>query len=410
MNNYNDIQILRDLATKYLEIASLPIMQERRELWSRHNSLKSTRPLVLATYGMYNVWCRDIFNDSKMECIDPFYREFERWFKMHIFHHSYNDDFVFEPWVSVGAVNIEEGELLYGVDAEYQFFGQGSTFTWDPPIKEWSDLDKIKPLKHKINEKATQQRYEMLENAIGDIITVDRARGSAFRYFRADISTNIVRLRGLEQLMIDMYESPKELHQMLSIMQKAILEAQDTAEKNGDYSLSNHENQDSVYSEELEWPKPNSGPRKRKDLWYYCAAQEFTLISPDMHDEFMLQYQLPIVEKWGLSAYGCCEDLTRKIDILRKIKNLRQIAVAPTANVAKCAEQIGKDYVISWRPNPSDMICMDFNKSKIKQILKDNIATLKGTNFHIHLKDIETVQGEYNRFSDWVQLVRDEIE
>ncbi|GAI58840.1 unnamed protein product [marine sediment metagenome] len=50
-------------------------------------------------------------------------------------------------------------------------------------------------------------------------------------------------------------------------------------------------------------------------------------------------------DKFGLVAYGCCEDLTYKVDMLRQIPNLRRIAVPPFADAAKCAEQIGRDYV-----------------------------------------------------------------
>jgi len=70
----------------------------------------------------------------------------------------------------------------------------------------------------------------------------------------------------------------------------------------------------------------------RAQLWGYMAAQEFTAVSPAMHEEFLLRYQLPILKQFGLVAYGCCEDLTKKIDMLRQLKNLRDIAVTPVAN------------------------------------------------------------------------------
>jgi hypothetical protein len=67
-----------------------------------------------------------------------------------------------------------------------------------------------------------------------------------------------------------------------------------------------------TYSMELRDPEANSGPVTRNKLWGYFAAQEFALISPEMHEEFMLNYQLPIMKNFGLTAYGCCEDLTRR--------------------------------------------------------------------------------------------------
>ena len=163
------------------------------------------------------------------------------------------------------------------------------------------------------------------------------------------------------------------------------------------------------YADELEPMRPNSGPRRRQDLWGFCAAQEFTLISPAFHDEFLFQYQMPIMAQFGLVHYGCCEDLTRKIDMLRQLKNLRSIAVTPTANVRRCAEQIGTDYVMSWRPNPTDMVCAGWDEARIRRIIRDGLAACRGGFVHIHLKDVETVQGDPTRLARWTRLVREVI-
>jgi hypothetical protein len=223
----------------------------------------------------------------------------------------------------------------------------------------------------------------------------------------ADISTHIAQLRGLEQLMMDMYESPAELHKLLAWMSAGILANQAATEAAGDISLTSGQNQCLTYCRELPRPQPNVTGISRKQLWAFCAAQEFTGISPAMHDEFLIRYQKPIVEQWGLSAYGCCEDLTTKIDMLRQIKNLRIIAVTPRANVRRCAEQIGTDYVISWRPNPTDMVCAGFDEAKIRRIIREGLAASRGCRIHIHLKDIETVEGDPTRLARWTQIVRD---
>ena len=125
-----------------------------------------------------------------------------------------------------------------------------------------------------------------------------------------------------------------------------------------------------------------------------------------MHDEFLLQYQKPIIEKWGLSAYGCCEDLTEKIDMLRQIRNLRIIAVAPRANVKRCAEQIGRDYVMSWRPNPADVICRGFDEAFIRRTIRENLAAARGCHVHINLKDVYTLEGDTTRLKRWMDVAR----
>jgi hypothetical protein len=406
-----DIQILRDLARQYAEIAADPIQDAKRDLWRKHNSLRPTRTPILATYGMWNVWCREVFGDQAMQCVDPFYRQHERWLRMQLFQYAVGDDSIQEPWITQGATEQASWRHIWGVNEGHTApQNEGDAWQFDPPIMEWSDMAKLSVPRHIIDEEDTARNVARLQEAVGDILEVNVERGGFFHGFVTDISTSIAGLRGLEQLMVDMYESPDELHKLLAFMRDGILAVQDEVEGTGDQGLISGQNQTLCYSEELEAPKANTRPRTRKDLWGFCAAQEYTLVSPTMHDEFLVRYQLPIMEKYGLMAYGCCEDLTNKIDMLRQFRNLRIIAVTPRANVARCAEQIGTDYVMSWRPNPTDMVCCGFDEGKIRRIIGEGMDAAKGCYTHIHLKDVETVEGEPERLKNWVRIVRDVVD
>ena len=129
-----------------------------------------------------------------------------------------------------------------------------------------------------------------------------------------------------------------------------------------------------------------------------------------LQEEFFLQYQLPVLAKFGLVAFGCCEDLTCKIDMLRKIPNLRRIAVAPFADAARCAKQIGQDYVLSYRPSPADMVSYGFDRDRIRSILRRELEACKDTHVDITLKDVETVQADPARVQNWVQVTREVID
>jgi hypothetical protein len=405
----SDLSILRGLAKQYRDLAELPVQEERRQLWRAHNSLKPTRPLVLATYGMWNVWCREVFGDAQMCCADPFLREHERTLRMQIFHHSVGDDYILEPWITQRAAVAGEWRALWGVkEGNHPANVEGGAWSFDPPIKDWSDLSKLIKPPHIIDEKKTAQDVARLRDALGEILPVNVDRTPACSNFMADISTSIAGLRGLEQLMLDMFDSPEQLHKLLAFMRDGILENQQAAEDAGDFSLTSGQNQCMPYAEELESPCANSGPRQRRQIWGFFAAQEYTLISPKMHDEFLLQYQLPIMKQFALTHYGCCEDLTSKIDMLRQVPNLRIIAVAPRAHLKRCAEQIGKDYAISWRPNPADMVCAGFDEDRIRKTIRDGINICKDQYMHLHLKDIETVEGDPTRLAKWVKIVREE--
>jgi hypothetical protein len=409
MSRQEDIDVLRKLAARYAEISALPVQEEKRKLWTDHFSLKPTQVPILATYGMWNVWCREVFGDDKMECEDSFYRNFERDLKMRIFQHEVvGDDFIQEPWITLGAAVKGGWGNLWGVEETmHRSDEDGGAAYYDPPLKSWDDVSKLRMTHHEIDETATALNIEKLSEALGGILPIDVQRTPAHIGFMADISTSINKLRGMEQFMLDMYESPEELHRLLAFMRDGILKNNQEAEDAGDFSLTSGQNQAMCYANGLERPRPNSGARKRKDIWGFCAAQEFTLISPEFHEEFMFQYQLPIYEHFGMVHYGCCEDLGRKIGMLRKLKNLRSIAVTPVANVRLCTEQIGTDYAISWRPNPTDMVCCGYDEDRIRRIIGDGLSACRGGSLHIHLKDVETVEGDPARLTRWVKLIRE---
>ena len=398
-----DRTILRDLAQHYLEVCNRPVQAERRRLWRQHNSLKWTRPLI---YVRAFAW-REM-PESRCQCSDPFLRTYEDFFRNRLFWDSLDDDSVFEPWVTVQAVYRCVG---WGVSGErHRSEEERGSFKVAYPLKQSEDIALLRAPWHEINEEETARNVGRLADAIGDIITINVDRGPAYRMWSGDISTDLGYLRGIEHFMLDMYDRPEWLHQLVAFMRDGILRTHEQAEAAGDWGLCAHQNQAMPYAEELPDPAANVNGVKRKQLWGFMAAQEFALVSAKMHDEFLLQYQLPILREFGLVAYGCCEDLTRKIDILRQIPNLRRIAVSPFADAARCAEQIGTDYVLSYRPSPADMVGYGFDEERIRSILRRDLQACKTCHTDITLKDVETVQGDPQRVRRWVQITRQVIE
>jgi hypothetical protein len=406
-----DIQILRDLAREYADLAADPVNDERRRLWSAHFSLKRTRVPILVDYGMWNVWCREVFGDDAMRCEDPFLRERERRLRMRVFQASIDDDSILEPWITEPAVHATQagiyGEAWGAEVRRTEPSLEGGSWKSRPFIEDWDDIRRLTAPAHCIDEEVTARNVERLRDAIGDILAVDVGRNPLLYGFAGDISTTIAQLRGLDQLMLDMYDAPTELHELLAFLRDGILANQEAAERACDFTLTTQHNQAMPYADELEWPWANAGPRPRRAMWGFCAAQEYTLISPEFHDAFLFQYQIPIMQHYGLVHYGCCEDLTRKISMLRQLKNLRSIAVTPRADVWRSAEQIGSDYVISWRPNPTDMVCTGWDEDRIRRLVREGLQASRDGFVHIHLKDIETVQGDVTRLARWTRIVRE---
>ena len=403
MTNPKDIQILRDLAKQYVEIASKPIQDERRDLWRKHNSLVRTRPLIY----MRAFACWNEMPESKLQCEDPFHQQHERVFRQAIVQDTYDDDYIIEPWITQRASVVSPPNGPWGLKyGRIPSTEPGGAWKFDPPIKELSDADQLADPHHEINEEATARNLSRIQDAVGDIVDVVVDRSPLYTGWAADITTHLGYLRDVGQVMWDMADNPEWLHRLVGHMSSCILRTHDEAEAAGDWRLCNHANQAMPYALELEAPAASSESVTRDRLWIFMAAQEMAQVGPKMHDEFILQYQLPVMEKFGLVAYGCCEDLTYKIDMLRQIPRLRRIAVTPVADVAKCAEQIRDEYVFSWRPNPSEMICCGFDPDHIRKVVRDAMDASRGCHVDVTLKDVQTVQGHPENLRKWVEIVR----
>ena len=415
MNKEKDISILRNLSEKYAEIACSDLQNKRRELWRKNNSLeKNAGPLIIIqNFGSWSEFMRHEFSDEKMECRDLFFKNHEKKLKILLWQNGHNDDTVEEPWINQGASHIFTPEGPWGLKVQHiNPEESGGAFKEIHPIQDWSELDQMTIPHHKIDELKTKENYDKINNAVGDILEVNLDRSPLMMNHNGSISDPLGHFRGIENLMFDMYDNPEKLKQILEFLRDGTLINQQEGEEAGDFSLTACGDYSLAYFDDGKDPKANSFGAKRSDLLCFMQAQEYTMFSPEQHDEFMLQYQIPIMEKFKYVTYGCCEDLTDKINILRQIKNLRMIGVTPSANVAKCAEQIGDQYVISYRPNPAEMVCCGFDESKIRRIIGNALEIFKANNciVHIYLKDIETLEGEWDRLGKWSDIVRSEID
>jgi len=398
--NHRDVTILRDLARQYAEVCADPKQDEKRALWREHNSLKRTRPMVVCAF----VCAVPELIEPILECEDPFFRVHERFLRQMLLWDYTGDDFVLEPWITVGASRRGGGWGLAGKRIPSP--DPKGAWRWEPAIKTLEDAEKMRKPIHQIDEEATERNVSKLHDAIGDIlaINVNRAPGGH------NIAATLSNLRGLEQLMWDMLDNADWLHGVLSFLRDGVLDVYNEAERQGHWTAADHSRLPVPYEPSLAPPRANGGTVSSTQLCAFFHAQEYAQVSPAMHDEFMLQYQMPLMEKFGLVHYGCCEDLTHKIDILRQVPNLRRIAAVPWADVRLCAEQIGEDYIISWQPNPSDMGCCGFEPDHIRSIVRNAMDLMRGCHVDIVWKDVQTVEGDRNRLRRWVEIVREVTE
>ncbi len=391
---------IRDLARRYRDLASEPKQAERRAAWRAHQVLQRTRPLI---YVRGYAW-REMA-ESRVLCRDPELRAVENQLRQALFLDTCGDDSVVEPWVTIEAVRILPEGGFWGVPVPWTHSDQeDGAGVWDPPLKTEADLDRLQAPTHRIDETATAVRLATVQEALDGILPVHVRRG--WGMWSCDLSTELGRLRGIEQLMLDMADRPAWLHRLVGFMTDALVALHAQTAAAGDWTANEHTNQCQPYAAGLPDPGHPAAPVGMDRLWYFMASQEFTSVGPRQWEEFLFRYQERIARPFGLVAYGCCEDLTRKLPMLRRLPNLRRIAVSPFANVRACAEAIGTGHVVSYRPSPADMVAYGYDEARIGGILRRDLALLRHNHYDITLKDVETVQGDPERIVKWVALTR----
>ena len=398
-----DREILRNLAVRVRELAEQPVMAERRQLWARHNALQPTRPLIqVSPEGAWS----EVLPESQLQCVDKQLRGWEWGLRSRIYQAEIiQDDSIIEPCFDL-SWHIQIG--TYGVDVPYTHGDNRGSYVWEAPLKDLTrDLDRLHYRQLSVDRAATERDLAHGQEIFGDLLQV-RLRGQP--WWTVGLTWEAVKLIGLEQLMLEMYDHPTELHRLMAFLRDEMLHFIGWFEREGLLTPNNAGNGCGsgglAVSDELH---PSATGTQLRDYWGFTESQETVGVSPPMFDEFILPYQVPVLEKFGLNYYGCCECLEHRLDRVRnRVPRLRRVSVAPKADQHAIAEQLAGRYVFCRKADPVP-VCVDFNEAGIRADLRRTLHAAKGQPLEVILKDTHTVQSEPRRLSRWVEIAREEV-
>lgn len=406
-----DKNILSKLGYRIMEIGSSPEMSQRRRLWKKLNALEAERPMLLCeTSGVID----EIIPVSMLQCDGEWAKSMERRLRTQIFHFDeVEDDFIIEPRVTY-SYKVDIGS--YGVAPIIQsgsHDGKMGSIRWDPPIVHIEEgMEKLHFRRLSIDHEATEKERAVLESVFGRILPIEH-RG--WYFWTQGLTIAAIDLIGLEGLMYAMYDDPEQLHRLMGFLRDEQINFLSFFEKQG---LLFSNNQDDYigsggcgYTDLLPQEDYVSGkPGRLKDMWGLSESQETVGVSPSMFEEFVFQYQLPIISKFGFACYGCCEPIDNRWHIVKRIPNLRRVSVSPWANQEKMADNLGKDYIYSRKPNPT-MVSTDFwDEGIIRGDIRKTLEITRDLNVEIVLKDVHTLCKEPDRLGRWAHIIRDEIQ
>jgi hypothetical protein len=220
-------------------------------------------------------------------------------------------------------------------------------------------------------------------------------------------------LRGLENIFFDFIDHPDEIKQLLTIISNGHLNKLDHLERRGYLSLNNDATYvgSGGYGFTSELPRTDFNGRVRTvDMWGFTDSQETVNVSPDMYGEFIFPAEKPIMERFGLTCYGCCEPLHSRWHIVKRHRNLRRVSCSPWADVEKMAGFLEDKYIYSMKPSPSAISTPEIDREAIRKDIKKRLETTSGCIVEIIMKDNHTIGRRPENVVEWCGIAREEAE
>jgi len=353
------------------------------------------------------VWCRpvgcwpELLGEDELLCQDAWRRGIERAFRQILVKHDIGDDSPVDDFFAVSAVFDVDPPNRWGVEVRRHGAPQaGGAWAYDPPLKTPADFDRLRIATYTYNQGKTQEHLDRADELLGDILPARRVCSPPGT---ATLCTAAAELRGLTQIMMDAIDAPELLHRLMAFLRDAVLSAMDQVAATG---LLTPNNAGPMWcSDPIGRPEPD-GRITCGNLWVHANSQEFDAVSPRMWEEFLLAYQMPILERFGRSHYGCCENLTRKIDGVLSIPNLRIFTCSAWTDLDAVIERCGARYVIMWRQKASDVV-FPADVATIRRDLADGARRLKGCRYQIVLRELQTLAGHGDRLHVWTRCAKE---
>jgi len=390
---------VRDLARQVAEIAGGTEQEAIRRRWRDVNALRKP--------DRAPVWTSGSPPRPEPTCTDPYIRGVEQRLIWTLATHDIGMDDVVEGTFGVPADLGIAPDRFWGPEIrKIKPDTPGGAFIDDPPLKTEADFDLLRQPLFRYNEAATQERAERAHELFGDILPVVVLCPPGPPLLR-QLGSTAQELRGQEQLLYDVVDRPDLVHRLMMFLRDAVLQGMDQLEQLGlitPYTLLGP----TTYSDPI-GPPLVDGRLTFKNCWIMGNNQTFCAISPDMFQKFVLQYQKPILTRFGLCNYGCCEDNSDRIDRILTIPNLRTFVCNAWTNLDKVIAACGSDYVIKWEQKASEVVLPD-DTAAIQRHLDDGARRLQGCRYQIVMRSVTTLAGHPNRLHEWTQLAKDAAE
>lgn len=407
-----DIAILRALGEKKHRYANDPVMQVRRKLWRATNDLAMIKPPIYI-----NEICWEEMNgegELSLHCTHPFARELEEFIRQELYCYEHGlGDCIIEDMLESPLVVYDSG---FGIDEDVdtvrtEHNSEIVSRHFKPYILTMDDVEKIKVPEIYLDMERTEQYTTLMREIFDGILDVQivGARGLWFTPW-----DYLIRVMGINETLINLLDEPEFIEATVKRYVDCAMVRMDKYKELGIWASNNSSCRvgSGGYGivSCLEDEKKGATHCDTAQMWGCGNAQIFATVSPAMHWQFSLQYELDWLKCFGITYYGCCEPLYNKMDIMDKIPNLRKVSMSPWNKWAVAAERCRGKYVMSCKPSPAKFTVGEFSDAEARKELETIINETQGCSIEIIMKDISTVDYHPERLWRWAKIARETVD
>lgn len=383
-----------DLAMEIRALHQSTEQQRRRKLWDDVMSLRSTDPII--NFFMYRHAWKEMAQEQLVhrEGVAGFV-ELQLRFKLFQAKHM-PDDTPIDPTVFVFPVFPESRPPMWGIEARYVTNEATHGRRELPVIESEADVAKLREPVFEIDEARTRQAVDQARKLIGDAMPVwvwtDEMGSSPVEH--------VVSLRGIENLMTDVYDQPQMVHAMMRKVTDGMVSYHRQCQQRGAYRARG------VQGHVPHHAVPAGLESDLKGGWQYVGAQSAMGLSPAMYEEFIHPYNCRVAETAGWVYYHGCEDLSQKCGIIQSLPNLRLFHISPWTPPEPVIAKLGNRFAHEVHSHPSHVL-FDDDPTQVRDELRRRCAAARGTSHVLTLADVETFGGNFERTVRWARMARE---
>ncbi|VGO12783.1 hypothetical protein PDESU_01337 [Pontiella desulfatans] len=412
-----DVGILRELGRKAAELSATDDNKQKIDKWTRLTDLdKSAGPLQLIHLWPL-AWAEALPDEQHLVCQNETARNYERDLRQRIWSvENLHDDTVIEPVIRYPhCVEITAYPEL-PVMAHYASDDHAKTgaFKFESPIVEMADIEKIGDPVVKVDAEQREGYKAEAEEIFGGILDVIPTG----IYFAAKVVDEWAGLRGMENVYTDMMDESEWTHEALQRIADNFQKRFQTLEEQGLWGP--WEKSDPLGSTGLRFNPdiPNyqdimkKGKADLMDTWAFTCAEGFNCVSPGMHEEFDLPYNVQLMKLFKWVNVGCCEVLHNKVEFVKNVPNVRRISVSEWCDFEKAGAEIGTELLYGYKPSGVPFLGDGLHEDQVRKELRRVLDAAKDCPLEMILNIGGTLGGGDGaaKLVEWTKIAKEEIE